>query len=150
MIALFLDVDGVLNQYLISERKRRYKIHKRNTYSKETDVFNPFQKKVLRLAKLVKKYKIDVYVFSAWTIEDIQPHLPFKLKGDVRKRAERVANIMNKYDKCILIDDELSGDIFGIERVPIPKEIITYQPDWKYGLVLRDFKKIEKIIEELV
>jgi len=140
--ALFLDVDGVLNQYRRCERIRRHKIDYDYT-------FRPFRKKVIRLAKLVKKYNLDVFVFSAWTIENLQPHLPFELKGDTRKWSERVLDIAKNYDTSILIDDELSSGLFGHERTEIPKELIIYQPHYDFGLVLEDFKKIDKMLKEL-
>ena len=142
-IALFLDVDGVLNQYRASERRRRFKISYNYT-------FQPFHKKVLRLSKLVKKYNLDVYLFSAWTIEDLQIHLPFKIKGDTRKWACNVNDISKKYKHSILIDDEVSGFINKTgERYDLDSAIITYQPNYNFGLVLKDFKNIERILKEI-
>lgn len=148
-IALFLDVDGVLNQYRRSERIRRHKIEKRNNFKDEYDTFKPFQKKVLRLAKLVKKHNIDVYVFSAWTIENLQPHLPFKLLGDTRKNGSDVNEIAKQYKHNILVDDEASVIFDNGERYNIDKSIKMYQPHYDYGLVLKDFKNIDKLIKKL-
>ena len=140
-IALYLDVDGVLNQYRECERMRRFKIGYEHT-------FNPFQKKVLRLAKLVKKYDIDVYVFSAWSFDDLQPHLPFKLKGDTHKWACTVNEIAEGYKYNLLIDDEVSGFIHKKgERYELDSKVDTYQNNYLFGLVLEDFKKIERILQ---
>ena len=149
-IALFLDVDGVLNQYRISERIKRYKKHERKGFSEETDCFNPFQKKVLRLNKLIKKYKIDVIVFSAWTEKDLQSHLPFNLKGDASKWISDVNFYAKQYDKCLLIDDEISSILergCKGEKIKFENNIIFYQPNSDFGLVLKDFKKIENILK---
>ena len=142
-IAMFLDVDGVLNQYRISERKRRMRT------MGYANTFEPFPKKIIKLAKLIKKYNIDVYVFSAWTIKDLQPHLPFILKGDTNKYAENVINIMKEYKYSILIDDELSSGLFGHERTTIPQNLLTYQPNYNYGLIQKDFKKINNLLKGL-
>jgi hypothetical protein len=151
-IVLFLDIDGVLNQYNIHERIRRYKIHKKDNFSKKTDVFNPFPKKVLKLFKLIKKYNIDIYVFSAWTQEDLETHLPFELKGDTGKLIKNLNEISKTYKYSILIDDEL----FAIEKIGVKgqnirlnKNLIKYQPNLKYGLVNKDFIKLEKIFKKL-
>ena len=142
-IVLFLDIDGVLNQYRICERIKR---NKRVGWS---NAFNPFPKKVKRLAKLIKKYNLDVYVFSAWTQNKLQQHLPFKLKGDTGKYAVRVEEIIKKYDKALLIDDELINNLYGHERKEIPENLNTYQPNYNFGLVLKDFKKIDNILKQL-
>jgi len=139
--ALFLDVDGVLNQYNIHQRIRRKRTH---GLSK---MFDPFPKKVQRLSKLVKKYNIDVYVFSAWTIKNLQPFLPFTLSGDTRKYADDVEDIMKDYNKCILIDDEVSWGIYGRERKAIPKDLEVINIDGDYGMILNDFKKLERILK---
>ncbi len=142
-IALFLDVDGVLNQYNNHERMRRFKIGYNCT-------FEPFQKKVLRLAKLVKKYNLDVYVFSAWAIEDLQPHLPFQLKGDTRKWVKNVHEIATQYQYSLLIDDEVSCYCeIGKDQKQLDNSIHIYQPDYNYGLVLKDFKNIDRILKGL-
>jgi len=147
MIALFLDVDGVLNQYRRSECIRRHKI--------DYDFcFTPFKKKVMRLSKLVKKYNLDVYVFSAWTEENLQPHLPFKLCGDTGKWIENVNEASNKYKHSILVDDEISPKMgkengYGGEQVNLKEDIVTYQPHYNFGLVLKDFKKLDKILKRL-
>jgi hypothetical protein len=154
-IAIYLDVDGVLNQYDVHERLRRHKIHKRNKFSKETDTFNPFGKKVLRLYNLIKKYQIDVYVFSAWRLEDLQPHLPFKLMGDTRKWANQVNEISKNYTFNLLIDDEVSSFInrpentqWELGRYKLNKNILTYQPNYNFGLVKKDFKTLKRILNE--
>lgn len=146
---LFLDVDGVLNQYRHCERKKRYHRYlKSDTIT--NDGFDPYPKKVMRLAKLVKKYNLDVYVFSAWTDENLQPHLPFKLSGDTGKWAKNVHEIAKDYDYSLLIDDEIhSNRIIGKERMGLDDSIVSYQPNWWYGLVLKDFKKIDKILKDL-
>ena len=149
-IALFLDVDGVLNQYRRCERIRRHKIEKRNNFKDEFDTFKPFQKKVKRLAKLVKKYDIDVYVFSAWTIENLQPHVPFELKGDTRKHGANVNEIAKLYKHNILIDDEASVIFDKSERYNIDRRIAMYQPHYDYGLVLKDFKRLDYILKGLI
>lgn len=149
-ICLFLDIDGVLNQYRISERVRRYKKHTKNNFSNETNEFNPYPKKVQRLTKLVKKYNIDVYIFSSWSQEKLKNYLPFEIKGDTGKYATSVENIMKNYKHSLLIDDELNGNIYGHERVPIPDNLITHQPNWNFGLVLKDFQKIEKILNKML
>jgi len=145
---LFLDIDGVLNQYRICERIKRYKKHECDNYSDKTNEFNPYPKKVQRLAKLVKKYNLDVYVFSAWTKENLQPFLPFELKGDTGKYASSVQEISENYDVYLLIDDELNG-VYGHERVKIPDTLLTYQPNWNFGLVLKDFQKIDKLLKKV-
>jgi len=146
-IALFLDVDGVLNQYRRSERIRRHRI--------DYDFcFAPFKKKVARLTKLVKKYNIDVYVFSAWTEENLQSHLPFKLSGDTLKWIKNVNKQAEEYEHSLLIDDEISPKMgkengYGGEQVVLTENIITYKPHNNFGLVLKDFKKIDRILKEL-
>jgi len=152
-IVLFLDVDGVLNSYDIPIRIRRHKIHKKAGFSKETDEFNPFQKKVLRLAKLVKKYNIDVYVFSAWTDYNLQPHLPFKLKGDTGKYIDRMNKISKEYKHSILIDDEIiSIGQRGVkgQDIRFEKNITLFQPKYDKGLVRKDFIKLDKIFQEMM
>lgn len=152
--ALFLDVDGVLNQYNIHERKRRYKIDKQST-------FNPFRKKVLRLSKLIKKFNLDVYVFSAWTLEDVLPHFPKEVhkffKGDTKKWISRMNEISKQYRYSVVIDDELSsynskfletGKSLKDEEVQINSNIIQYQPYYEFGLVKEDFIKIKGILND--
>jgi predicted PilT family ATPase len=145
-IALFLDVDGVLNQYRVSERIRRFKIGYDYT-------FQPFKKKVLRLSKLVKKYNIDVYVFSAWTEDDLQKYLPFRLKGDTKKWISHMNEVSESYKHSIVIDDEISTiATHGCkgEDVRLNANIVKYQPHSSYGLVLKDFKNIDKILKGTV
>jgi len=144
--ALFLDVDGVLNQYDNAQRKQLYRKYVRSKFDPKFDVFNPYSKKVFRLSKLIKKYNFDVFLFSAWTIRDLQPFVPFEILSDTRKSSESVIEIMAEYDNALLIDDELSSGLFGYERSQIPSNLITYQPNYKYGLVLRDFKKLEYVL----
>ena len=147
-IVLFLDVDGVLNQYDNHERIRRHNIHKKNGFSAETEEFNPYPKKVKRLSKLVKKFNIDVYVFSAWTEENLQPYLPFKLKGDTGKWIENVNKIAGNYKFSILIDDEISAILLNgtnCSEERLNKNILTYQPYFNHGLVSKDFRELEKI-----
>jgi hypothetical protein len=151
-IVLFLDVDGVLNQYDRHERIRRHKLHKKADFSMETDSFNPFIKKVLRLTKLVKKYKIDVYVFSAWTAKNLQPHLPFKLTGDSNKWISTMNEISAEYKHAIVIDDEISvisdRGCKG-EDIKIDSNIITFQPYYQFGLVKKDFVKLDYIFQNM-
>lgn len=142
-IAMFLDVDGVLNQYSVHERLRRNRLV-------FNSAFTPYPKKIARLSKLVKKYNIDVYVFSAWSIEKLQPHIPFKLCGDTYKYAGNLMRISRSYDFSLVIDDELSSGLFGKERMTIPYWIKQYQPNHLYGLVKDDFRKLELIIKKLV
>ena len=147
-IVLFLDVDGVLNQYDNHERMKRYKISEKDGFSEETDEFNPYQKKVKRLAKLVKTFNIDVYVFSAWTEGNLQPHLPFKLKGDTGKWIKNVNKIAEDYKYSILIDDEISAILLNgtnCSEERLNENILTYQPYFNHGLVSKDFRKLEKI-----
>jgi len=143
-IVLFLDVDGVLNQYRRSERIRRHKI--------DYDFcFAPFKKKVKRLAKLVKRYDLDVHVFSAWREKDLQPHLPFKLCGDTLKWVENVHEVSKEYKHSILIDDEVTHyRKAGKDNEMLNDNIITYQPHYLYGLVLKDFQKLDKIIKKAI
>lgn len=152
-IALFLDVDGVLNQYRVSERLKRHKIYKKSGFDKKYDCFNPFRKKVLKLSKLIKKYNMDVYIFSAWTKEDLVQYLPFEIKGDTRKWISNVNKVSERYTNCLLIDDEISiilergckGEILNFNS-----NIKMYQPNWEFGLVKKDFKKIDKIMKGMM
>jgi len=143
-IALFLDVDGVLNQYMVSERKRRVKT------KGFFNVFDPFPKKVIRLHKLIKRYDIDVYVFSAWTKEKLQHYLPFKLCGDTFKLGKFVNKVSEEYKHSVLIDDEASVIFDEKERYNINEKVIKYQPNGDIGLVLNDFKKLDKLFRLLV
>jgi len=147
--AIFLDVDGVLNQYRAHERIKRYKKYKRNNFKKEYNCFNPYPKKVTRLARLIKKYNIDVFVFSAWKLEKLQPHLPFKLKGDTNKLISNVNLISLNYDYSIVIDDEISVILkkgCKGQNIRINSYIHTYQPNGDYGLVKQDFAKLKNLI----
>ena len=140
MIAIFLDIDGVLNQYNINERKRR-------TRTKGFDrAFDPFKKKVLRLAKLVKKYDIHIYIYSAWTQEDLEVFLPFKIYGDTYKQIERVNEISKNYDYNILIDDEITH----IQDLGLLKSrVILYGVNYQYGLIKDDFIRLNNIINTI-
>jgi len=152
-IAMFLDVDGVLNQYNINERKRRNKIYKKSNYDINKKVFAPFNKKILRLYKLIKKYDIEVYLFSAWTKEELEYYLPnkFKLyfKEDTYKYISNMNKIAMNYENSLLIDDEASSikekGLKG-EKCNIYKNIMMYQPDGNYGLIKKDFRNLEKIL----
>lgn len=141
-IVLFLDVDGVLNQYDRHERIRRCKKVKY-----KSECFNPFTKKVLRLSKLVKRYNIDVYVFSAWELVDLQEFLPFKLKGNTRKNIENVNNLSLQYKHSILIDDELSAyeDRYG--KIKVDKKL---QPYYEYGFCKKDYVILENYLKMLL
>src|SRR5574344_1803919 len=90
-ICLFLDIDGVMNQYRRCERIRRCR-SKKIDWSK---CFDPFPKKVQRLSKLIKEFNIDVYIFSAWTQKELEGFFPFKIAGDTCKNI----NIVNKISK---------------------------------------------------
>jgi hypothetical protein len=140
---LFLDVDGVLNQYNRAERIRRVRT------KGFMECLDPFQKKVKRLHKLVKKYNLDVYVFSAWNKEDLQFHLPFELKGDTRKRGDTTNEISLRYDFSILVDDEASAIFDKKDRYNLSKDIILYQPNGDFGLVLVDFIKLDNILSKV-
>lgn len=141
-ICIFLDVDGVLNQYRISERIRR------NRTKGFNKAFTPFPKKVQRLSKLINQYNIDVYLFSAWTEKKLSPHVPFTIKGDTRKDVNRVNEIAKEYMHSIIIDDEVS--VFNKEEYGIlDSSIIQVQPHYNYGLVSKDFKKIKVLLREI-
>jgi hypothetical protein len=144
-IALFLDIDGVLNQYNIDSRKYRYKKSYNHT-------FEPFKKKILKLAKLVKKYNIHVYIFSAWTQKELEEYLPFKIYGDTRKWAENVIEISKEYKHNLIIDDEIQYQkrIFGHERISLPENIILHKPYYDLGLINKDFRKLEHILENFI
>jgi len=132
-IAIYLDVDGVLNQYDSNQRIYRKKKHGWG------GIMDPFPKKVLRLNKLIKKYNIDVYLFSAWHTEELQPHVPFKIKGELYK-LDKLFEIMKvDYDLNILIDDEA-------DHYNVPKDFKIIQPYYEYGLVKKDFRNLERII----
>lgn len=141
-ICIFLDVDGVLNQYRISERIRRNRTHGFNK------AFTPFPKKVQRLSKLIEQYNIDVYLFSAWTEKKLKPHVPFTIKGDTNKNVERVNEIAKSYTHSIIIDDEVS--VFRDEKYGIlDPAIIQIQPQYEYGLISEDFRRIKLLLSEL-
>ena len=130
-IALFLDIDGVLNQYDNHERRNRYRKYINSGCLKENDSLNPYPKKVQRLARLVKKYNLDVYLFSAWTEDDLQPFLPFKLVGDTNKWVKNVHEVSKDYDASLLIDDELPAYI-GKGKDKLNEDILTYQPNYNF------------------
>lgn len=58
-ICLFLDIDGVMNQYRHCERIRRCRSKKIS----RSKCFDPFPKKVQRLSKLIKNYNIDMFIY---------------------------------------------------------------------------------------
>ena len=144
-VALFLDIDGVLNQYNIDSRKYRDKKSYEHT-------FEPFKKKILKLTKLVKRYNIHVYIFSAWTLKELEEYLPFKIYGDTRKWAENVIEISKEYKHNLIIDDEIRYQtrIFGHERIYLPENIILHKPYYELGLISKDFRKLEHILENLI
>ena len=148
-IVLFLDVDGILNQYDISSRIRRKRT---KGYS---NIFNPFKKKVQRLSKLVKKYNMDVYLFSAWTEDKLKEFIHFELKGNTFKWAKNVNKIFKDYKHGIIIDDEIS-EIDNPKRIETDKDryqknkkIIRYQPLYNFGLVKDDFQKLNRILKRM-
>jgi len=148
-IAVYLDVDGVLNQYNTNQRIYRKKKHGWG------GIMNPFPKKILRLNKLIKKYNIDVYLFSAWTIDDLQPFLPFSIKEDTNKMAKNINRISKNYDFNLVIDDEISAIInrpeiksYDIGRYKLDSNIKTYQPNLEFGLVKKDFRNLERILND--
>jgi hypothetical protein len=144
-IALFLDIDGVLNQYNIDSRK--YKLKKHQDYN-----MKPYKKKILKLTKLIKRYNIHVYIFSAWRQKELEEYLPFKIYGDTRKWAENVIEISKEYKHNLIIDDEIQYKtrIFGHERIPLPENIILHKPYYEFGLINKDFRKLEHILENLI
>ena len=141
-IVLFLDVDGVLNQYDTHERIRRCKKLKYNS-----ECMNPFTKKVLRLSKIVKQHNIDVYVFSAWSLDDLQKFLPFKLKGDTRKNIKNVNTISLQYKHSILIDDELLAYEARYGEINVNKKL---QPHYEYGFCKKDAVILENHIKMIL
>ena len=140
-IVLFLDIDGVLNQYRHCERVRRCHL-KKIGWSK---CFDPYPKKVIRLSRLVKKYNIDVFVFSAWTKSSLEKFLPFNLVGDTRKNISNLNYIAKSYERSILIEDEVRGYLNRGYTFEVDKVII---PQCDFGLVLKDFKILERYLKE--
>ena len=141
-ICLFLDVDGVLNQYRITERIRRNRTKGFNRS------FDPFPKKVQRLTKLIQDYDIDVYLFSAWTEKKLSPFITFDIKGDTRKKINLVNEISKGYDHAIIIDDEVS--VFKKEPYGVlDPDIKQFQPNYEYGLITEDFKRIKQHLSEV-
>ena len=140
-IVLFLDIDGVLNQYRNCERIRRCH-SKKIGWSK---CFDPYPKKVLRLARLIKKYNIDVFVFSAWTKSNLEKFLPFNLVGDTRKNISKLNDIAKSYGRSILIEDEVKGYLNKGYPFEVDKVII---PHYNFGLVLKDFNILERYLKE--
>lgn len=135
-IAIFLDVDGVLNQYRISERKRRLKTKGKNK------IFDPFPKKIKRISKYVTKYNIDVHLFSAWSKEKLMNFLPFNIIEDTRKSEDKINEISRKYKLSIIIDDEIS------HYKNINANIIKIQPDYIFGFIKKDELILKKILKE--
>lgn len=140
---LFLEIDGVLNQYRNCERVRRCH-SKKIGRSKH---FDPYPKKVLRLSKLVRKYNIDVFVFSAWTKSRLEKFLPFDLVGDTRKNISKLNDIAKGYERSILIEDEVRGDLYKGYTFEVDKIIL---PHYKFGLVLKDFKVLERYLKDRI
>lgn len=134
-IALFLDIDGVLNQYRHSERIKRFE------NPKYKDEFDPYPKKILRLYKVLKKYNIDVHLFSAWTKEDLDTIVPFEILTDTGKYTENVNKISLDYDLSILLDDEACC-------YTVNDNIIKLQPNYLFGFTLQTQKDLIKIIED--
>jgi len=145
--AIFLDVDGVLNQYNHHERKRRHKIHKASGFKEELDTFNPSKKKILQLSALVKRYNVDVYTFSAWSSERLQPFIPFILKGDTIKRMTNVMELMSNYSKNILIEDEYKTELFGKDRLPLPKGLTLMKINGEFGMIKSDYSKLNRLLK---
>lgn len=141
-ICLFLDVDGVLNQYRISERIRRCQ----NSKIGRSKCFNPYPKKVKRLSSIINKYNIDVYIFSAWRKEELEKLVHFKLLGDTRKSIEAVNSIAKSYDYSILIDDEYSA---LIKRYGTPEVDKFFQPNYEFGLCKKDFRLLKLYLKGL-
>ncbi len=116
-------------------------------------MFCAFSQKSFAVSKIGKKYNLDVIVFSAWNIEKLQPYLPFELKGDTSKWISKVNFYAKQYDKCLLIDDEISailekgckGEVIDFEN-----NIQFYQPKWEYGLVKKDFLKLNKLLKGMI
>lgn len=141
-ICLFLDIDGVMNQYRHCERIRR-------CHSKKigrSKCFAPFPKKVQRLSKLIKKYNIDVYIFSAWTQKELEKFFPFNISGDTRKSVSEINRISKDYDVSILIEDEVigytnKGYVFEVSKIFIPH--------YDFGLVKKDFNNIKNYLKGL-
>ena len=144
--AIFLDVDGVLNQYNHHERKRRHRIHKASGFKEELDTFNPAKKKIQKLASIVKRHSVDVYIFSAWSSERLQPFLPFTLKGDTIKRMTNVIDLMTQYKQNILIEDEYKTELFGKDRLPLPKGLTLMKVNGDFGMIKKDFVKLNNFL----
>ena len=145
--AIFLDIDGVLNQYNHHERKRRHNIHKASGFKEELDTFNPAKKKIQQLSAVVNRYNVDVYVFSAWSSERLQPFLPFTLKGDTIKRMTNVIDLMVKYKQNILIEDEYKTELFGKDRLPLPKGLTLMKINGDFGMVKKDYTKLNRLLK---
>ena len=135
---IFLDVDGVLNQYNREERMRRVRT------KGFSGAFNPFPKKVQRLHKIIIEFNIDVYLFSAWTTEKLSEFVRFNITEDTRKDVERINEISKQYKKAILIEDEL---LHFEDKLDVG--ILTLQPNYDYGLVLSDFHKLKRLLEDI-
>jgi len=145
---IILDIDGVLNQYNHHERKRRHKIHKASGFKDSLDTFNPAKKKILKLSAIVKRYNVDVYVFNAWSLERLQLFLPFTLKGDTIKLMSNVIDIMVDYDRNILIEDEYKPELFGKDRLPLPKGLILMKINDDFGMAKKDYTKLDRLLGE--
>lgn len=141
-ICLFLDIDGVMNQYRHSERIRRCH-SKKIGWSK---CFDPYPKKVQRLTKLIKKYNIDVFIFSAWTKNNLIPFFKFDIKGDTRKSIAELNDIAKNYDISILIEDEVLGYKHKGYTFEVSKIFI---PHYDFGLVKKDFNKIKNYLKDI-
>lgn len=139
-ICLFLDIDGVLNQYRRCERIRRCN----NPKIGRSKCFDPFPKKVKRLASIIKKYNIETYIFSAWRQEELEEFLPFNIYGDTRKSVKEVNEIAKNYDISILIDDEASAVITRYGPIEVSK---IFQPYYNLGLCKKDFSDIKNYLK---
>jgi hypothetical protein len=145
--AIYLDVDGVLNQYNYHERKKRHLVHKASGFKDEFDPFNPYLKKIQKLSSIVKRYDVDVYLFSAWSLEKLQPFIPFKLKGDTNKIMSNVIDIMPLYTQNILIEDEYKMELFGKDRLALPKGLSILKINGEVGMINKDFNKLRSKLE---
>lgn len=137
-IAIILDIDGVLNQYRKSERIRR---HKKLEY---LQIFAPYPKKVNRLNRLIKKYNIDIFLFSAWSKQEIEDCTSLSIKIDTRKSVDTVNTYTRGYSEIIFIEDEPKS---YIEQGLFYTKLI--QPNYEFGMVLKDFVRLENYLKEI-
>ena len=130
--------------YRNDEIKRKYEKFKKGLLDYNY-ILRPYPKKIERLNKIIQKYNLDVYIFSAWTQEELENIYPFKISGDTNKNTKKVIEILSNYDIAIMIDDEVS--YYKNDFICIEEKISFLQPYYEEGMVLKDFKKLENIIK---